>query len=188
MKLPGKCTNTHNSKNSLSLLLTKTNMSSSEISIQDNEERMAIFNVFIVGTVALTLSSITLCSFSKKLLIIKRSTKYDIVSHDKYTKHGLQFGLTSSICVILFFALKMCCNDLIFAINTENQYFKTIFSSISTLLYAIEKLSFYGGVTFYYHSSFKKQIGTKQELFIVINGCDSFRLCFIICIKCNQRY
>eukprot|EP00483_Globobulimina_turgida_P004355 UN04364 len=107
--------------------------------ITEEQERMMIFDVYIIGTVGITIA----------LMVI-----YSLVNNDKddskYYKYAIRCGITQSIALIVWYLLKLLLNDLVIPSDEfmkNNISFASICYSFETFAWSIAIISFYYGYT-----------------------------------------
>ena len=121
--------------------------------ITDPQERMMLFNVYVIGSMGILLSIQMLYSLSKTYK--KLNDDQDI-----YYIYAVIFGITLTICSTLFFLIRLLSNDLILPIDqlfTNHIGIMSMIDSIIILLWLMIKICLYFGFTFIYLSIFEKE-------------------------------
>ena len=123
--------------------------------ITDFQERLMLFNIYVVGSMEILLSIQMLYS------LIKMYRKHNL-DQDGYYIYGIMFGITLTVSSTLFFLIRLLSNDLILPIdqlytNHVNLNIVSLIGCVIVLLWLMIKISLYFGFTFIYLSVFEKE-------------------------------
>ena len=134
--------------------------------LNDLEERLIIFDIYIIGTIGLTLAIIMLYS----LICMRRESKTK--SLNKYYRYAITCGIISCISYIILYVIRILSTDLIFPVNfADNINGATIIDSFIFIFWGLEKLFFFYGFSLLYCSLYsKKEIGNLLGSMMAIYG------------------
>eukprot|EP01084_Bolivina_argentea_P116937 207710_1 len=143
--------------------------------LTDAQERMTMFDIYVMGTAGITLSVIMLYSYisSKKVL--------ETFKNNRYYTAAINCGILLSISSMIVYILKLLSNDFIIPIDqfiVNNFNIVSMIDSCEIIVWSIAKLSFYYGFTFIYLSlAQKEKIDTYLRIVMVFIFIATFAYC-----------